>query len=1180
MSKKIAYFLVYLFIFLFVPFTAGAEATSLELLPPINQQTNYDLNVEGFKKLLFDLYQFGTETSYTIQIDGTLDLSQTTVGADEVPSDITLETITFGSVPAKLTFEGTGPDAELYLPSHCYFGQDIRLRELTLQAEKIYGNGHQLSFEEIQHVQTTQLFGGSDRDLIGNPKLMFQQVTGGTWEIYGGNESGTLTGNPMIQILDMTGDINRLSGGSLAGKIIGSPTTEIRSLNGTLSNYYGGGIGAEGNIAEVTGEVNNQLTSSSASFTLGNFVGGVAHGKTGPINTTINGTGGFSPTGILIGGSQTGEIFGKNQAITTAIDTRQFKAGERSFVGGNQYSGVIHGGIENLIYAGKADHGSFKRIDGGAGMDVQKASLTNSPDLVPEVHLTDPQKRTAEELHYDQLTPVERLALAKDQTSFLVEGNVTTRLLGGCVSGGMGVENNVSGAGYAGVIEGKIHLVLGEETLVYSKRWGQIAQERGIDPNSLTNEDNLGSNYGFSAAAGGGGSQNFWENALYIKGETEMSINQGLLSYAYGGSFSGMLEGNCRLRLSGGQSSGVCGAGGGFYRIYGDSMLEVTGGKVERYAIAGSNQDRRMFGSARTEISGGTFLGLLAASYGVRSNHMIDGNVETIVSGGTFTKSNDATQIMGGLAKNGMISGNVSLKVTGEPKLAAGIGISAARPRNASLLNRLGGTDKQIGFELTTKEIFSELEVLGDGGENPTSLYTPKLDLEINAPQGSFALIQGMIKNGYTGKLTHDLTLDIQAAQGIKKLVGSDLTSFTNRLIANSTAKIDLTIGGAQKEISFETIDNFTQLTIGNKVSAKSILNGNRAAEDNFAQEYHRFGDLSLEEGASLTVEKLKTGSLTAAKKTELHSPAGAENIFLRDLLSEEKLNWHLLRLKEQEIVEGNYFAKQKGYSVLTLVGAESTLSPENFIGYDETGHVYTGDMNASIGLAVAATIIDYQVESSLGEITHDLSLRPNNHPLPLKVWGIADRKKGKLIIPAENKITPILRFIETDQFSFKGAQLTVSNGEKNVLKENTWQPTDHYHYQIQADFQKAEGSLKLLSVPEQFDFGQQPIGKRSSFFPRVSGELIVEDQRPESAPWQLTLQAESSEIGELYFQEDGKIVSLEEAVPLFMQKGSLQTNFDDWDETKGIFLSVPKEKQKRGEHTLTFHWTLSTKVE
>ena len=225
MSKKIAYFLVYLFIFLFVPFTAGAEAASLELLPPINQQTNYDLNVEGFKKLLFDLYQFGTETSYTIQIDGTLDLSQTTIGADEVPSDITLETITFGSVPAKLTFEGTDPDAELYLPSHCYFEQDIRLRELTLQAEKIYGNGHQLSFEEIQHVQTTQLFGGSDRDLIGNPKLMFQQVIGGTWEIYGGNESGTLTGNPMIQILDMTGDINRLS-----GKLLGVPQLKSEVL--------------------------------------------------------------------------------------------------------------------------------------------------------------------------------------------------------------------------------------------------------------------------------------------------------------------------------------------------------------------------------------------------------------------------------------------------------------------------------------------------------------------------------------------------------------------------------------------------------------------------------------------------------------------------------------------------------------------------------------------------------------------------------------------------------------------------------------------------------------------------------------------------------------------------------------------------------------------------------------
>ncbi|MGL9748743.1 hypothetical protein [Enterococcus sp. DIV0170] len=1179
MSKKFAYFFIYLVIFFFGPFMTQAEAESLELFPPIDQQKEYPLSAAGMKELLFDLYQFGTEEHYMIQFDGALDLSQTAVGNNESLSNPTIETINFASLPASLTFKGAGADSHLSLPKTCFFGQDSHFETLNLKASKIYGNGHQLYFENIQHSDHTQLFGGSDGNLVGNPILVFQGVTGGSWEIYGGNEAGTLTGSPSIQLLSLTGDIQRLCGGSLKGEIIGNVSTRVQQLNGMLMNYYGGGFGTADEPVNVKGTIDNQLTSESTAFTLGDFVGGAAFGETGAVNTLITGKGSFSDTGILIGGSQVGEIHGQEQAITTVIDTRQFQKGERNFVGGNQYSGTIYGDIENQIYAGKASQGSFNRIDGAGGMDLEKRSLTNSQSLTPVVDLTDPQKRTAEELAYDQLAPLERFSLAKSNTRFFVEGNVVTRLLGGCVSGGRNVENNVCGAGVAGVINGDVQLELGQETLVYSKRWGVYAQEMGLEPTKLTNERNLGASYGFSTSAGGGENQQPWGNTLYINGKTELVIKQALLNYAYGGSFNGIIEGTCSSRLEKGQVSAIFGAGSGCYRIYGNSRLEITGGKVENYAVAGSNQDRRLIGDIQTRISGGEILGSVAASYGLRSNHMIEGNVETIISGGKFSKSNEATQIMGGIAKHGLLNGNVALTITGAVELAAGLGISAARPRMAEITNRLGGIDKQLAFELTTEQSFAEVEVLGDGGENPTSVYTPAINMKMRAPNGRFSLVQGMLKNSYAGSLTHELSIEIQAAQSVQTIIGSDSTTFNNRLIENSPAKVGVKIGGTQADIPVEKIQNFTQLTLENNVSAKRILNGSGATNENFGQTFDQFGELSLIANARLNVEELKTGRLMTAKNTELHSPAGENNIFLRELLPEEKLRWRLLIPETLHEVTGRNFAQQKGYPIMTFVGENSSLGPENFIGFDEQGQAFTGDSNGQIGLAVSATIIDYQVASESGEITHNLTLKPNNQPLPLNVWGVANKRSGELIIPSESTVSPELRFTDTEQFSLQQAEVIGSSGENILLTENYWRPLERTYYQIRAHFHYI-GSLKLLAVPDLIDFGQHKLGKQTAFYPTILGHLEIKDTRIEQSPWKLTLQAEAPEGGQLYFQEDGKLLSLEEPVTVLQQTGSLNTTFEEWDESKGLFLTIPKEQQKLGEESMTFHWTLTTNVE
>ncbi|MFC0277617.1 hypothetical protein ACFFH2_13165 [Enterococcus devriesei] len=1182
MSKKIDYFLIAILIFLFLGLPTKTEAAELELTPSIGANSKFPASPAGLQELLWAIYQTDPKQSYTIQLEGDLDLTATTVGTPEVQENPTLETINFTSVPNSLTFKGIDQAVILSLPESCFFGQALQLNQLTLQASKIYGNGHPLVFESIQHLGKTELFGGSNHDLVGDPKIIFNQVTGGDWQICGGNELGNLTGTVETRITNLTGNLTQLCGGSLRGTIFGNVTTEINGLNGALAVYYGGGIGADGEPATVNGTISNQINGASTNFVLGNYYGGVAFGKTGPIQNRLNGVGNFSTKGDLIGGSQTGEILGIPQAITTQIDTSQFLSGERNFVGGNQFGGVITGAIDNQLLAGSLGRGSFMRIDGAGGMDIKKASLTNSVNFPPSVELTDPLNVTSEEAAYDQLTAAERFSMAREKTAFYVAGDVTTRLLGGCVSDGAGRDKNICGAGFAGLINGKVRLVLGENSLVYSKRWGQRAQELGINPNFLPDSLSAGSNYGFNVAAGGGDNKNNWENTLYVKGTTQLVIKQALVNFAYGGNFSGILDGTSEADLAGGQVSQICGAGQTSYRIYGDSSLKISGGKVETYAVAGGRLDRRLIGNLRTEISGGEFDGQIAATFGANSNHLIDGNAATIIIGGHIKKGKADTQIIGGVANEGMISGNVSLVIKDAVELETGISISAARPKKATQKNSIGGVNKQVSLEIATTKAFSEIELLGDGGTAAKELISPQLDLTVNAPNGHFSLIQGMIQNSYAGRLLHEVVLDVQAAGSIGKIIGSGDPTFSNRLIANSTAEILLQLGASQKELAVEEIYNFTQATVleNSRVSLQTMKNAYGATNENFATHYHQFGELTLSEGACLAVNELKTGSLAAAKNAELHSPAEASAIHLRKLDPTTKLTWRLLNEKMPQKVQGDYFDQQKGFAIMQFAGNEGLLTPTNFIGFDTAGQVYTGDTNGEMGLAVAATIIDYQAVDQQGKIIHDLPLQPNNQPLPLKVWGSGDEYSGELIIPGETKLQPTVHFIGKDHSSFLKAEIHSSDGTVNQISESSWQPIESYYYQVSATYMPTLGTLKLVSVPSELNFGQQSIGQATRFYPKIKGELIVEDTRQNQQPWQLTLQADTSEVGEIFFQEAETSYPLNEEVLVFNQTGSLRTAFDDWNQRKGIFLTVPQGRQKLGKHALTFHWRLTTKVE
>ncbi|MFC4770764.1 hypothetical protein [Enterococcus hermanniensis] len=1173
MSKKSVYLLPIIYILLFLAVPQEAQSQSLELIPAVNQGARYPVTVEGFKQLLLDIDKAGTAEEYDILLDGELDLSQASIGRDFVVEDPSLDTITLMSIESKLTIKGKTKDAILRLPDQCFLGQAISFSNLTLQVAQLFGNGHSLLFENIQHLGKTCLYGGGNRDLTGDPVLLFDQVAGGTWEIYGGNEKGALTGDIQIKILSMIGEIDRLCGGSATGEITGNITTEICSLDGRLLEYYGGGLGTELNAVTVNGIIKNRLSSDNTNFTLGNFIGGVARSTTGMITNKIEGKGSFSDNGCFVGGSQIGEIYG---GITTSIDSRAFHQGERSFIGGNQRLGAIYGSITNKIYAGKANAGSFKRIDGAGGLDISKVSLTNSENLLPAVDLNDPQKRTAEEIEYDQLTAESRLALAKSKTNFLVVGNVTTQVLGGCVSDVLGMDNTINGAGSMGVIKGDVHLSLGEASLAYSKSWGLHMQKVGKDPDILTTENYLGALYGFSVAAGGGSAQETLETSLYIQGKTTLDIYEALVQNAYGGSFSGIIEGECQVTCRGGQVTSIFGAGSGCYRIYGDSLFEMTGGKLENVGAAGSEKDRRMIGTAQTKIVGGDFLGTIVGTYGRVSNHMIDGDVKTHISGGRFFKSNDPTKIIGSVAKEGMISGDIELRVTGKVELADDLQIIAGRPKAASAKNYLGGPAKQVTFSMETDQQFSGMEIIGDGSENTKTLSSSKVYLDICTPQGNFSLVQGMVKNSFAGELLHEVMVDIKDAKAIKQLIASDTTSFTNHLIAKSKNQVALKIGTAK----IDEVLNFTHLTVSDQLTAQKILNGSEAKSENFAQMYHQFGEVELLKEAIIKVEQLKTGSLKAATEAELHSPAGAENIYLNKLVTESHLIWRLLTSSRQQEIIGTYFGVQSGFPIITFTDQSQGLTPDNFIGFDEFGYSYTGDNSEQTSYAVAATILEYQVVSPYGEIKYLPARAPDNEPLPVAIWGNGTSRFGRVVVPLNSLLPLDITFVESESVEFQQAELKISNGEERQIIEKRWFPESGYHHQLQASFQQTTENLELVAVPSEIDFGTHSIGQTTIFYPQIVGKLQIKDTRIEKENWQLKLKAISDKKGELFFKKQGQIYSLEEEFLLMEGQGSFETDFSEWDTKTGIFLRMAKERQKIGTYSFSFHWVLTTKVE
>lgn len=131
-------------------------------------------------------------------------------------------------------------------------------------------------------------------------------------------------------------------------------------------------------------------------------------------------------------------------------------------------------------------------------------------------------------------------------------------------------------------------------------------------------------------------------------------------------------------------------------------------------------------------------------------------------------------------------------------------------------------------------------------------------------------------------------------------------------------------------------------------------------------------------------------------------------------------------------------------------------------------------------------------------------------------------------------------------------------------------------------------GTLELSSVPSKLDFGQHPVSaKTESYAPQVVGNLAVSDTRgSQKMPWRLLVK-ESTALTNgtytltnvLYYQKATEKIAVNSANTVvesdqFTEDKTANLS-EKWNQSYGLILELPVEKQRVGEYQGTLTWTL-----
>ncbi|MGF2090080.1 hypothetical protein ACQUE3_05275 [Enterococcus casseliflavus] len=1040
----------------------------------------YTNSAEGIRQALFDMYQNGNGQEFALYVGsgGSLSLP-TNLTSKTIPATVDNTNMTFYALQGKvsrLIITGHSDDPitdattlttgsrTVALGTDIYFGSHVVIRNLNYSGTRMYMNGYSLSLNGGSTGNGLAIYGGSNNgDLSGNPTITLNATGSGTWNIYGGNQNGgTLTGNTAIVVNNTVGNISTIAGGANIGTIDGNTSVTINRLNGTLGSYYGGGLGTNAsNTANVTGNVETTIQTTNASFRLSTFAGGVQYGNiNGTIRSTISGAGGWSGiSNRFVGGSFYGNIGSdrSKDAIVTNLDASSYSTGRSEFEGGNRNTGTITGNIVNTVKAGpSASVGGIGDFNGGGGNNVST--------------LTQSSMGASNTTTYDNYTPEQRAALAEAAASFKVYGDITSHLVSGSFSNGA-IYSTAAGRG--GYVEGNTTIEVGTITSDGSPGGDGIAYT-GSRPTNLdysTSNKTRGYSSGWDIVGGGGYPGTAWD--IYIKGNTKTILNNTVARWTYGGSFSGVIEGNSSNTLNSGIVDTLEGTGYTGRRVYGDGRTTVNNGQVDWFLSGGGWDDLLVTGNVAVTVYDGVINASLGASYGVASSHTINGNSDNRVFGGNFsgTPRTGSNGFSGGVTNNGRLLGNASLTLDlrnydGEFALPSGTNISGGNPFNST---NIVGTDSSntITLNIYTKpgsDALNGATIYGDGGRTASNTRSGKIYMNIQAEGSSIGnLYTTYYSNISSSQILRDVEMRLQGAKSINGISGGNASdNFTNTIVANSSNQVKMNFGeNVDGTASYQTdpiavtglgIVNFTELNVTNGIKLMAnggdIKNGRSATAANHATTYHQFDDIHLSKDAGIGITSatnlISGAKLTVEDKGTIESPPGTGRINLSDFATPDTDKDHLMWLKtttndagSRVNSQGTWFGAVSAYQVLTInptAANAAAITPINFSGIEKaTGKTFIGDNDVTnaangYGIAIPGSIINYEVETpgvanGIGAISHDVTaVKENNTPLTLQAWGTEQAgtqvQKGRLLIPYTVTELPTLTFTPETQTS------------------------------------------------------------------------------------------------------------------------------------------------------------------
>jgi len=987
----------------------------------------YTNSAEGIRQALFDMYQNGNGQEFALYVGsgGSLSLP-TNLTSKTIPATVDNTNMTFYALQGKvsrLIITGHSDDPitdattlttgsrTVALGTDIYFGSHVVIRNLNYSGTRMYMNGYSLSLNGGSTGNGLAIYGGSNNgDLSGNPTITLNATGSGTWNIYGGNQNG-----------------------------------------GTLT----------GNTANVTGNVETTIQTTNASFRLSTFAGGVQYGNiNGTIRSTISGAGGWSGiSNRFVGGSFYGNIGSdrSKDAIVTNLDASSYSTGRSEFEGGNRNTGTITGNIVNTVKAGpSASVGGIGDFNGGGGNNVST--------------LTQSSMGASNTTTYDNYTPEQRAALAEEAASFKVYGDITSHLVSGSFSNGA-IYSTAAGRG--GYVEGNTTIEVGTITSDGSPGGDGIAYT-GSRPTNLdysTSNKTRGYSSGWDIVGGGGYPGTAWD--IYIKGNTKTILNNTVARWTYGGSFSGVIEGNSSNTLNSGIVDTLEGTGYTGRRVYGDGRTTVNNGQVDWFLSGGGWDDLLVTGNVAVTVYDGVINASLGASYGVASSHTINGNSDNRVFGGNFsgTPRTGSNGFSGGVTNNGRLLGNASLTLDlrnydGEFALPSGTNISGGNPFNST---NIVGTDSSntITLNIYTKpgsDALNGATIYGDGGRTASNTRSGKIYMNIQAEGSSIGnLYTTYYSNISSSQILRDVEMRLQGAKSINGISGGNASdNFTNTIVANSSNQVKMNFGeNVDGTASYQTdpiavtglgIVNFTELNVTNGIKLMAnggdIKNGRSATAANHATTYHQFGDIHLSKDAGIGITSatnlISGAKLTVEDKGTIESPPGTGRINLSDFATPDTDKDHLMWLKtttndagSRVNSQGTWFGAVSAYQVLTInptAANAAAITPINFSGIEKaTGKTFIGDNDVTnaangYGIAIPGSIINYEVETpgvanGIGAISHNVTaVKENNTPLTLQAWGTEQAgtqvQKGRLLIPYTVTELPTLTFTPETQTS------------------------------------------------------------------------------------------------------------------------------------------------------------------